>query len=535
MNWSSAAIKRGDRVLDPSCGSGAFLVQAYRRLIEKEYPPTKAPRPTPTQLRELLAAHFFGVDRDADACNVTVLSLLMTLLDYVDPPDLEQLPRFQLPSLLGTNIVNADIFNSDSAELNTLREWRFDVVVGNPPWKSFNPKKINLEDKKAWRWIEARKDEKDTPIAGNQVAQAFVWAIHQFVKRDSEAALLLPAMTLFEDRSKRFRSAFFKQHRVHAIANFANLAEVLFAGRSRVPAAAFFFQPILLSQPVDPAGHAIETYSPLVANQEANRPTEKGEREETWSLVINASEIRDIPQDKAESGDGLVWKLAMWGSERDRRLLRRIEKKFPSLKQLEKNGVLLASEGLQLRLDPKEEDDERETKELVEPVDEIVGKNLLDIDVLKKLRHLFTFPSLAIQPVPATLNYARKGRAKLPLAVCRPPHVVISAARFFSVYSDDYLVIPPRQIGIISSSGNKAYLKALSLYLSSDFAFYFEFFKSTEFGVKRDRSTLATLRLPIPHFSNEMLEEWTDLHTRLCSTMPHDLQEVDAGHPRKFI
>ena len=79
-------LKRGMRVFDPSCGSGAFLVQCYRRLIENEFP-TGGIKPRPVELRELLKKHIFGVDYDPDACSVTELSLILTLLDYVEPPD----------------------------------------------------------------------------------------------------------------------------------------------------------------------------------------------------------------------------------------------------------------------------------------------------------------------------------------------------------------------------------------------------------------------------------------------------------------
>jgi len=72
---------------------------------------------------------------------------------------------------------------------------------------------------------------------------------------DGVVALLLPAMTLFKDESARYRQQFFSSLRVHAVANFANLAEVLFPGhryrmagktvvkRPRRPAAAFFYAP----------------------------------------------------------------------------------------------------------------------------------------------------------------------------------------------------------------------------------------------------------------------------------------------------
>ena len=74
-------LQRGMRVIDPACGSGAFLVQCYRRLIEREFPPGTTPQPA--ALRELLVKHIYGVDVEEDACNVAELSLILTLLDYV--------------------------------------------------------------------------------------------------------------------------------------------------------------------------------------------------------------------------------------------------------------------------------------------------------------------------------------------------------------------------------------------------------------------------------------------------------------------
>ena len=63
-------LRRGMKVFDAACGSGAFLVQSYRRLIEREFPATKK-KPTPHKLRSLLEEHIFGVDNDSDACRVT--------------------------------------------------------------------------------------------------------------------------------------------------------------------------------------------------------------------------------------------------------------------------------------------------------------------------------------------------------------------------------------------------------------------------------------------------------------------------------
>ena len=90
------------KVFDPSCGSGAFLVQYYRRLVESVV--RKKGKLKPTELRRLLTNHVFGLDADEKACRVAELSLSLTLLDYINPPDLKTYPSFQLPKLHDHNI-----------------------------------------------------------------------------------------------------------------------------------------------------------------------------------------------------------------------------------------------------------------------------------------------------------------------------------------------------------------------------------------------------------------------------------------------
>jgi hypothetical protein len=198
------------------------------------------------------------------------------------------------------------------------------------------------------------------------------------------------------------------------------------------------------------------------------------------------------------------------------------------LKQLEDEDRLVVSEGLQLRAKSGKKD-----QEALEFVEEVIGEKLLNVDALKRLRHVFAFPQEAIIDVKPALKYVRRrGGVALPLSVCRPPHVIVSAARYFAVYSEQFLVVPPRQIGLVSPSGDRDFLKALSLFLSSDFVFYHQFLTSVEFGVKRDRATLQALRtLPIPfaEYDRTELASWVDLHTRLIKIKPHQLNEPLAS------
>ena len=501
-------LKRGMKVIDPSCGSGAFLVQAYRQLIEREFPPGSNPKPG--DLRELLERHIFGVDIDPDACNVTELSLILTLLDYLTPPDLEDRRRgFKLPTLRDKNIFNANFFGDLPEAFETYRKGGFDWVVGNPPWKQLNEKKLTKDDRPVWDWM--KKNAKEQPVGSNQSARAFVWKSGELLSENGKSAVFIPSMTLFDNPAKEFRQRFFADYRVSTIADLSNLAEVISDGRFRVPGAGIFFEkPHTGCSPQ--SNESITYYAPKVANQELTRPAKAGARVETWDLVINGSEIRRIDADRARSGDGLVWKTAMWGSHLDEQLLRRVDRKFPSFGELEADGLLLASEGLQLRAETTDEE--------VEALPEIIEQKTFDPKALSGKRRLFSLPSEALFNIPKEKGFVRQGRGKLPLKVSRPPHVIVSAARIFSIYSEEFLVIPARQIGIVSPSGNKNYLKALSLYLSSDFALYHQFFSSSQFGVQRAVSTLSSLRripTPLDRISRSDLKEWVSLQERLAA------------------
>ncbi len=496
-------LQRGVRVLDPSCGSGAFLVQCYRRLIEREFPATGTP-PRPVQLRELLQRSIFGVDRDGDACSVTELSLVMTLLDYCDPPDLEDGTRFKLPTLRNENIIEENFFSTERDCWEALGRRKFEWIVGNPPWKKLNPNELSRDDQPVWDWMQ-EQEARGTPIGANQIAEAFAWEIKRYLADTGHAGLLLPAMILFEEHSRDFRAKFFRQFQVYSVANFSNLAEVLFAGRSRVPAAAFFFGK--REETLSTANaESISTYTPLVANQEPTRPVVENKRNETWSLLLNASEVRDIPLSDVFEGNALPWKLATWGTHLDARLLEKVASRFGTLRKMEADKVLLLAEGPQFRA---------HSSGHLKFCDEAVDKKRLDTQVLKRLRRIFAFPGHAI--VENTDFYIRRGQIT-GLPVCRPPHVIVSAARNFAVYSEEYLLVPPRQIGIASPEEDSVLLKATTLFLNSDFAYYHQVLTSSQLGIKRPVATLDSLRdlpTPIPELSRATLESWSALHDRL--------------------
>lgn len=531
-------LQKGRSVFDPACGSGAFLVQCYRLIIERELALRSENRLLPSELRDLLTRHIYGLDVDEDACGITELSLTLTLLDYVDPPDLETAcyKRFRLPVLRNRNIFHCEkgFFAPSSGFEENKPAKGFDWIVGNPPWKKLSQNKGGASDQAALDWMKNHR--KRFPVSDNQLAEAFAWGVTEYTSKQGLIGLLMPAVTLVKTNGKIFRKHFFTQTNTWCVVNLANLRHLLFEGADS-PAAVFFYS---FASDGKETYHRIVSYAPFAVNQPIRPGTNKRKKTKLWTITVDASEIREVLRKDVISGSSLPWKLAMWGSFRDRYLLKSIGKSFPLLSVFKDKHGLFIHPGLELRdkKDVKDQDPVEKDKhglvihpglelrgkknvkdqDPVEYVPELIGKPEIDMGVLRGHKRIFSFPDESLKTIKAERAYVRKRGGMKPLKICRPPHIVVDAARRFAVFSGAFIVVPPRQLGIAGKPSKANLLKALTLYLNSDFAYYQQFLTSTSWGVERDRpdkDDLERLPIPIDLLSEKELKNWAKLHDKI--------------------
>ncbi|MDP8219565.1 MAG: N-6 DNA methylase, partial [Candidatus Theseobacter exili] len=500
-------LKEGMKVFDPSCGSGAFLVQCYRRLVESVVR-GKNTKLNPTDLRKLLVDHIFGLDADEEACQVAELSLSLTLLDYIEPRDLRTYPTFKLPDL-HKNIFHCagGFFDEGSLWANSIPKDGYDWIVGNPPWKNIGKQKDKEPyHRKAIEWIDANKNL--FPVDNYQIAEAFAWKISQLLKEDGQCGLLMPAKTLFKKQGDKFRTKFFSEIETWCIVNFANIRRYLFEGADN-PAAAFFYSG---KSNWDKSDHYITTYAPFAVEQDSQL-NQTARSKKIWSVCVNYSTIKEIPLKNISDGSSMPWKIAMWGTHRDELFIRKICRNHILLESFIKQETLFKSEGLQLRFPTK-------TDKNFELVNEVQGEKKLLMNMLRGINCIHSFnDDNFFETLSDDENiYTRKGRKELPLSVCKPPHIFVDASRRFIVYSDKFFIIPPRQIGIAGNRKQKKLLKALALYFKSDFVTYQQCLTSASWGIERDNSNMDDLdKLPIPlsDLSDDDIAEWAKLHDEI--------------------
>ena len=124
-----------ETVLDLTCGSGVFLVEALRRLVA-----LRAQKRTPSRslIRSTLHRQIHGVDVSEAAVRVAAFSLYLAALELDPDPQPPEALRFE--PLIGQTLLVGDAWDIDKlpearpALTEGEAPRKFDVIVGNPPW-----------------------------------------------------------------------------------------------------------------------------------------------------------------------------------------------------------------------------------------------------------------------------------------------------------------------------------------------------------------------------------------------------------------
>jgi len=219
------------KVIDPACGSGVFLVAAFRRMIHWwrirnnwEKPGVK----NLDELKKILKNNIFGVDIDQDAVRLTFFSLSLALLDELSPKVIWEHLKFE--NLLESNLLSQDFFKLINDDFFPSD---FDLVIGNPPFESelTTPDSIKIEEQKI----------KERPrLPDKKIALLFIEQAMNICKDGASLCLIMPAgPLLYNSNSAEFRKYFLSNYHVPQIIDFTFLSSILFES-SNVAASVVF-------------------------------------------------------------------------------------------------------------------------------------------------------------------------------------------------------------------------------------------------------------------------------------------------------
>lgn len=307
------------RILDPSCGSGIFLVESLRRIIEK-YMKVKDIENINTDLsrqevKDLVYDNIFGIDKDYDAVQVAIFSVYLTLLDYQEPADIE---KFKFPNLYGKNLICSDTFDVDNTELKELedKKLKFDFIIGNPPWKGSGG------DQQAKTYLSnRRKKERNVRNAigvnNNELAEYFVFRVGDFCSTNTEVALIIHSTSLYnsKDGVSVFRKYLLDQFYIKGVTELACVRKEVFDksnDKSIAPACVLFYK----------YANGSNTDSNIITHISI-KPSRFFSLFKVFSICRN--DIQKVQQNRLKENDWL-WKVLVYGSYLDFILISRLKK-----------------------------------------------------------------------------------------------------------------------------------------------------------------------------------------------------------------
>lgn len=462
------------KVLDPSCGSGVFLVKAYQRLIHRWKKAHPEQRISGEVLARLLDQNLFGVDLDAHAVRTASFSLYLAMCDEIDPRDYWKEVHF--PILRGRRLIAADFFSEKHTGFQTADGITYDLVIGNPPWGK------NTATPLARTW----QREHGWPLSYGDTGPLFLAKALALTKPDGYVGLLQPASTLMYKRSfaaDAFRERLFDTAKVEEVINLAALRFILF------------------KDAVDPACVVV------IRNKQSNNepfwyscPKPLHSQEDARRIVLDP---QDVQQMFPYEGRNLpwVWSTLLWGGRRDVTFLSHLQS-ATTLATLERAKIISAREGF-IRGNRRQQ------------IDAIVARRLLETSSFPGSDELY----LSAQALPINQDPGideKHGFSSL--EAFQLPQMIIRQSwrkregRFHAV-----MVRSNTEIGgvlctdsflsVHASEENRAYLEAACLAYNSTFAVYFLLLTSGRFAMYRPSPETEEFRnVPLPRPRPNLLE-----------------------------
>jgi type I restriction-modification system DNA methylase subunit len=208
-----------ERVLDPACGSGVFLVGAFKRLINVWRSNNGWECKDVNKLKNVLKDCVYGIDLDPTALRLTSFSLSLAICDALQPDIIWNELIFD--TLLTSNLFQSDFFqilNDSRNGTRTILNKEFDIIIGNPPFKSELTSAGKIVEEK-----EKQNDENYIRLPDNQIAYQFLKQALTILRPKGKCCLIQPSGFVYNTNTKDFRTVIFNNYRVETIYDFVSI------------------------------------------------------------------------------------------------------------------------------------------------------------------------------------------------------------------------------------------------------------------------------------------------------------------------
>ncbi|MBT3011758.1 MAG: N-6 DNA methylase [Candidatus Thiodiazotropha sp. (ex Lucina aurantia)] len=481
--WSELSDKQksNGKYVDPSCGSGIFLVRIFEKMVDEWRTKHRNQRPSWPSLLALLK-RLHGIDIKREAVHVAAFSLYIALLENTRPSEILALMEKGrlLPKLFGQTLHVADFFEIP-CENN-----KYDLIIGNPPWVSRRGKPESAE-----KWCKQNK----CSMPAKEIAWGFAWKALMHTNQESVIALLLKATSFLTNHSPTFiktRRQWMESIHLVRVINFADTCFQLFEGGD-APAALMLYKP-------KRSKDELYSFDYWVPKADLNLKTKR-------LMTLSSIDQAKLPIDFA-TNDQLLMKRRMWMQTPDAKLFQYI------------NGLPKLSDRLLTYQESKRYKNNEHKKWVIgqgfipAQEDRLDDKNYKTSrsKIVKRIPHLPTnmyqplvMPKLQADAWRTDIVY-RKGFEDGFFA----PHILIpqgierNIGRLRASYCTQDLTFRHSIQGISFDRKNAKLAKFLTVLLNSSLTAWFLFHHSSNTGMERDKVHQEQL-LDIPFPSPDQL------------------------------
>jgi type I restriction-modification system DNA methylase subunit len=487
------------KTLDPSCGSGIFLVQTFKRLVKRYENQHKKKLTDFNILVEILRNNIFGIEIDPKSIKVAAFSLYLALLDNLDPktgwwngniifPNLINNPEDRTIQTQGNNLFKRDTISD--FEIEELQN--FHLIVGNPPFGTKN----------LLPTIKAYSDKH------NFAKEMVLPFMHKatLLAPQGEIALIFNTKVLTNTGGtyQNFRKWLFNDTYVEKIYNFSILRKApknsggqLF-GSAVGPISIIFYQKEEPKNPKD----TIIYYAPKTYIKDSVLE----------GIVIDSSDEKHLPRIECQNKDSKIWKISMWGSYFDFELIEKLFQRSSLKVELKKNNI---KNGVGFQLLTNKKDKAIKNK--------IISDNkYLDADYIER----FTSNSSNLKGINFSIktkkaksfyntHYSKEEsnidlfRRLGDLNAYYSPHLLLKKGlndnQICASYLEEDCTFRDGVYGFYSLDKNKDYLKALTSLLNSKISSYLLFLTISSYGIEREQ-IMKNEFLTLPYSLNEDLK-----------------------------
>lgn len=494
------------KVLDPSCGSGIFLVETLRKIIEKNIregnlkkldvleneAKTKKNslktliKKNDKKLIEIVENNIFGIDKDPNAVTIAIFSIYITILDYKEPREIE---NFKLPELIDNNFFIKNFFDTELDKI--FEKFRLDFIIGNPPWGSVKDDPLHKD------FVDKHKNK----ISRYQIAQSFSLRVQSFTSEYTKCALVLPSLLLYNNTKSavNFRKHIIQNYEINRVLELSSVRKLVFEG-GKQPATIIFFK---IDAKKDHSKNIVH-YISLKPNKFFNL---------FKIIAIEKLDYKKIYQEVFEKD--FAWKAFLYGNILDYKFLDRVhEGEYTNLKQFVKDKKLVFGTGYVLSETNAEFD-----------ADVLLEKPLMNE---KKLLPFYTTRS-ALKTFSETYPDIKKVDHTGYPEIYLNPHIIIRQGVNKRVIASllDYDAVFPKALFGIHSQKDKKIITFLSSYFSSSFTSYLLFNIAPRWGVERDVIDKKNFEaLPIPELKSGIVETINKKYKELIEQTKLEYEQV---------